>query len=92
MRAVDLQLQVRGLRSSLGAVRLLIFNDESGWLQPATDPACCSHTRHEIGIPAPRTWRGVVPNLPVYHPNGLPIEYGVSLFMILKISERWTRT
>ena len=82
--SVALRVAVSGVRSSIGSLRLAVWNSAEGWRQDGgskTDRACF-HERYDLQAKGGR-WSTTLPALPAVE-GGVPVEYACMVFHDLK--------
>lgn len=80
---VELQVRVRGLRSPVGALRLMIWDSQQTWLQ---EDSACFQQRYDLqpSHVADNVFEVLLPALPTTKSNGAPAQYSMMAIHDLK--------
>ena len=79
-----LRVEVDGLRSHMGAIRISLWNSAATWLN---DKESCFHRRYDLELShvgEGATFEATLPGLPIVDASGIPIEYGCMAIHDLK--------
>ena len=71
---VELKVQIRGLRSTVGALRLLVWDSQQAWLQ---EDSACFQERYDL-LPshvADNSFEVLLPALPTANSMGESVQY-----------------
>ena len=82
---VELQVQIRGLRSTVGAIRLLVWDSQETWLQ---EDRACFQKRYDL-LPshvADNLFEVLLPALPTTNSMGEPVQYLLRSTKIIQLS------
>ena len=82
--SVALRVAVSGVRSSIGSLRVAVWNSAEGWRQDGGSKTAraCFHERYDLQAKGGR-WSTTLPALPAVE-GGVPVEYACMVFHDLK--------